>query len=302
MRAIGKNLVSLVGLALFALPGLVIGNTMTAAVANQVVTIEQHIVARQFEKASALLSTAELPDFQRDYLRGWLAVKQQDYAQAKDIWLPLWEAHPDKLELGNNLAVALIQLKEFGLAKRVLEGSLNQDPRIASALGNLNDLHSYLAQQAYATVFNRIQAQPPLGQWLDLSPQTVQFDATQRVSAPTAEAEREVMQALVAWRQAWAAQNVDRYLLAYSDRFVPANNQSLADWRRARQRNVSRPNFIELQLTNVQILPVSASVVRVEFDQMYRSNVITSNARKMLMLERQDGRWQIIQEMVIDER
>lgn len=302
MKAVGKRLIGLVGLAMLALPGLVFSNTMTEAVANKVVTIEQHIVARQFEQASALLSTSELPDFQRDYLQGWLAVKQQDYAQAKAIWLPLWEAHPDKLELGNNLAVALIQLKEFGLAKRVLEGSLNQDQRIARALGNLNDLHSYLAQQAYSTVFNRIQAQPPLGHWLDLSPQTVQFDGSQRVSAPTADVEREVMQALVAWRQAWAAQNVDRYLLAYSERFVPANGQSISDWRRARQRNVSRPNFIELQLTNVHMLPISATVMRVEFDQMYRSNVITSNARKMLMLERQDGRWQIIQEMVIDER
>lgn len=302
MKSVAKKFTSFCGVAMLAIPGLVLGNSLSEATAETVVAIEQHIVAREFEQATRLLSEEDLPAFQRDYLRGWLAVKQQDYEQAKAIWLPLWEAHPAKLELGNNLAVALIQLNEFGLAKRVLEGSLNKDAEIATALGNLNDLHSYLAQQAYSTVFNRIQAQPPLGQWLALSPQTVQFDATQVVSTPIADIERDVMQALVAWRQAWAAQNVDRYLLAYSDRFVPANNQNLADWRRTRQRNVSRPTFIELQLTNVVMLPVSAEVVRVEFDQMYRSNVITSNARKMLMFERQDGRWQIIQEMVINER
>ncbi|SFR54470.1 nuclear transport factor 2 family protein [Thiomicrospira sp. ALE5] len=296
-----KNLGAYLSAVLLMFPAFVGNVSADDDSASTIVAIEQHIVSREFDQAQALLSESTIPEFQRDYLRGWLAVKQQDFEQAKAIWLPLWEAHPDKLELGNNLAVALIQLKEFGLAKRVLEGSLNQDERIASALGNLNDLHSYLAQRAYANVFNRIQAQPPLGQWLALAPETISYDVAASVSTQGVDFEREITQALVAWRHAWAAQNVDRYLMAYSDRFVPSNNQSLADWRRTRERNVSRPNFIELQLANVRILPITANEVQVEFDQMYRSNIVTSNTRKMLMFERQDGRWFIIQERVINE-
>jgi cytochrome c-type biogenesis protein CcmH/NrfG len=82
---------------MLAIPGLVLSKSVSEATAETVVAIEQHIVAREFEQATRLLSQDDIPAFQRDYLLGWLAVKQQDYKQAKAIWLPLWEGHPDKL-------------------------------------------------------------------------------------------------------------------------------------------------------------------------------------------------------------
>lgn len=301
MKFVATNMLGIISLALVLSFNLVKAADSQETESNKVQVIEQHIIAGEYDLASTKLEDESIGVFHQHYLQGWLLVKQQKYDQAKAIWLPLWELHKDKLELGNNLAAVLIQLGDYDLAKRVLETSLQQDPYIASALGNLNNLYSFLAQQAYASIFRRVEASPPSISWLHLTPQTLAYVPPQVIEKEGVDIAPEIMRALVAWRQAWSNQQVNNYLKAYSDRFIPANSQSLQDWRRARERNVSRPSFIDIQLEDIRIIPISESLVRVEFLQNYQSNIITSRSNKVLIFEHTSEAWLIIQEIVVDE-
>ncbi|AHF02375.1 hypothetical protein THIAE_09180 [Thiomicrospira aerophila AL3] len=301
MKSFAIKFLSIVSVAFAISPAFASLASTDEEAANRVLVIERHIIDGEFDLALSKLENDQITVFHQQYLRGWMFVKQQQYAQAKEIWLPLWELHQDKLELGNNLAAVLIALGEYDFAKRVLETSLQQDQDIASALGNLNNLYSFLAQQAYASIFRRIEATPPKATWLHLTAQTATFTPPQIVIADQSDIGPDVMRALVSWRQAWSNQQVDNYLKAYSERFIPANGQSLQDWRRARQRNVSRPSFIDVQLEDIRIMPINDQLARVEFLQNYRSNVISSRTNKVLLFENNGQDWQIIQEIVLNE-
>ncbi|WP_029935882.1 L,D-transpeptidase Cds6 family protein [Thiomicrospira pelophila] len=288
-----------VGLALMAVLSLALANLDADSGAGSVdpaLEVQQAIDDEQFELAKNLLDKAELSKFQRGYLQGWLSLKQQDSKAALETWQALRLQFPNSLELGNNVAVLLMQQGEYQQAQTILEQSLHANKQVSKALGNLNQLYAFQAQKAYKQVFSRLDVVAPKGQWLALT----EASDVKVVNSDFAE-QQQVTQAVEAWRQAWSSKNVTDYLASYSDNFVPANSQSLKAWRNARERSVTGPRFIEVYVSDVKLTPLSETLVRFTFNQRYRSNIVQDEVIKVLLLEKTAGQWKIVQEVVTNE-
>ncbi|WP_044410382.1 nuclear transport factor 2 family protein [Thiomicrospira microaerophila] len=269
------------------------------AQADEALTVIQTLIGqKQFTQAASMLLTAEdLSDYQKTYLEGWLALQKQQPSDALEIWQALHLRYPEQLILGNNLAVLQMQQGLFDQAQATLEQSLHADREISKALENLNKIYSYQAQKAYSSVFRRVEAKTPVGEMLALT----ESNSVVTIMESDFDGQPEVLRALEAWRAAWSAKNVQAYLAAYHADFVPANNQSLAAWRSARARSLSAPRFIEVFITDLQLLPIDAETVRVQFTQRYRSDRFQDEVVKVLLLKSQASEWKIIQETVINE-
>lgn len=258
--------------------------------------IQQAIEQGQLAAAKDMLNDPRLNEFERGYLQGWLHLKEQNEKAALEVWQSLRLKYPANLELGNNVAVLLMQHKRYAEAQKVLEQTLHADRQVSKALDNLNQLYSYQAQQAYQKVFRRLEVNAPKGVWLALTENSNVAVVESNFAQQDA-----VLNQLEKWRQAWSNQNVKSYLDAYHENFVPGQGQSLNAWRNARTRSLTAPRFIDVFLADIQLTPLAETLVRVTFNQRYRSDRFQDEVKKVLLLENVAGQWKIVQEVITNE-
>ncbi|MBF6057257.1 MULTISPECIES: tetratricopeptide repeat protein [Thiomicrorhabdus] len=104
------------------------------------------------------------------------------------------------------------------------------------------------------------------------------------------------------WRQAWASQDVDRYLSFYdSEEFVPKSGMSYSEWERSRQRILKRPKFIRIYLDDIHVEEISSDERKVMFTQRYQSDRFKDSMHKTLVWKAKQGDWKIIKEQASDE-
>lgn len=118
------------------------------------------------------------------------------------------------------------------------------------------------------------------------------------INTPSTPDMAQVIVRVEAWSDAWQAQDVDGYLSAYASNYTPDEVTSHEDWAQQRRERIMAPAFIELQLKEMQVHPVSDTRVEVRFSQHYRSDRYRDSESKRLVLEREQnsGEWKIIQE------
>ncbi|NNF50796.1 MAG: serine hydrolase [Gammaproteobacteria bacterium] len=105
----------------------------------------------------------------------------------------------------------------------------------------------------------------------------------------------EIENAIRSWSNAWANQDVSLYLDAYAESFVPENRQPVENWRATRRLRLTRPTFIEVSISNLEINSDSDIAVA-EFLQLYRSNTYSDRTTKQLELRKTPTGWKIIRE------
>lgn len=110
--------------------------------------------------------------------------------------------------------------------------------------------------------------------------------------------ERVVLDAVNAWADAWAAQNVDKYLDSYAKDFKTPAGESRKQWESTRRDRVSRPSKISVKLSNLSVKIESDSAAKVTFRQAYKATGLDANSNKTLNLVKEGGRWLIQQERV----
>ena len=110
--------------------------------------------------------------------------------------------------------------------------------------------------------------------------------------------ERAVLDAVNAWADAWAAQNVDKYLDSYAKDFKTPGGESRKQWESTRRDRVSRPSKISVKLSNLSVKIESDSAAKVTFRQAYKATGLDANSNKTLNLVKEGGRWLIQQERV----
>jgi Flp pilus assembly protein TadD len=110
--------------------------------------------------------------------------------------------------------------------------------------------------------------------------------------------ERVVLDAVNAWADAWAAQNVDKYLDSYARDFKTPAGESRKQWESTRRDRVSRPSKISVKLSNLAVKIESDSAAKVTFRQAYKATGLDANSNKTLNLVKEGGRWLIQQERV----
>lgn len=116
--------------------------------------------------------------------------------------------------------------------------------------------------------------------------------------APVAtDAREEVTAAVEAWRSAWAARDLPRYLAAYTPDFHPADLRSHAAWVSQRTDRLRNARGLRVE---VEQLAVSAEGERAtaRFLQRYRAGSLDDQVHKRLDFVRGADGWKIREEVV----
>lgn len=246
-----------------------------------------------------------------------------EYAKAEVLWQLLFEKNPNDLGVMNNLAANLILQGHYARAQTLLEKALASNPEMAKILQNLNAVYDYQAKLAYQSVFQEEKVEKPAAEWLTLSGDSItqKYQASKPTTPPPPpvqpvveiipdvggvnsteskdERADQVLTQVALWRTAWASKAVNRYLGFYQAGYRPNAKTSHKAWKASRVRSLSRPKFIEIELSDIQIVEKNAGQVEAIFWQKYRSNTYRDRVKKRLVWQKERQGWRIIAEQVL---
>lgn len=105
----------------------------------------------------------------------------------------------------------------------------------------------------------------------------------------------EVLDVVNAWARAWSSQDVKTYLGFYGSDFATPSGQSRKTWEAQRRARIDGKGRINVKVDSPQV-NVNGNTATVKFRQVYLSDQLTANTRKILVLSKRSGKWQIKQE------
>ena len=114
-------------------------------------------------------------------------------------------------------------------------------------------------------------------------------------ASPAAGGDVEILAAVNAWAAAWAKQDAKGYLAAYGKEFKVPGGKSRSSWEADRKQRIEAPKKIEVRIDS-PVVKVDGANATVKFRQHYKSNIVTANSSKTLVLSNSSGAWQIIDE------
>ncbi len=292
-------------------------------------------LAEAITKADAFL-VKRPRDAQMRFLKGVILTEQGKPAEAIVIFTKLTEDFPDLPEPYNNLAVLYASTGQYDKARAALDAAIRTNPAYATAYENLGDVHAKLASQAYDKALQLDSANSVAKSKLVLlrslasntngsantktttTPATSSPAAVQNVASATPPAPAtppalvamakpdkpvhndtadhdDVLNTVNGWAKAWSAQDVKGYLSYYSSDFQTPNGESRKAWVDERHSRIAGKGSISVKIESPRVT-VSGNTAIVKFRQLYVSNRLKANGRKILVLTKQGGKWQIKQE------
>jgi tetratricopeptide (TPR) repeat protein len=105
-----------------------------------------------------------------------------------------------------------------------------------------------------------------------------------------------VLQAVLAWADAWSQQKVETYLAFYSQDFKTPKGEGRPEWEAARRERITSARKIEVAVDSPKVVLKDENNAVVSFKQKYRSDTLKVDSRKTLIMTRTGGRWAIQQE------
>lgn len=116
--------------------------------------------------------------------------------------------------------------------------------------------------------------------------------------AAAADGERaDVLKVIHAWAAAWSDQDIKAYLNYYSNDFQAPRGQSRAAWAEERRARIVGKDRISIRIESPQV-SVKGDTATAKFRQIYASDRLKADTRKVLVLTRQGSKWRIQQERV----
>ena len=260
-------------------------------------------------------------DAEARFARGLALTKLNRTADAMKVFTDLTRDYPQLPEPYNNLAVLYAQQGDYEKARDALEAALATHPSYATAHENLGDIYAALAGAAYnraltldqnnQTVRNKLnligQLERPIGDALAAKSSAraaAAASSTTTAAAPVAEASTPVDadsaaavgNALTAWSKAWASKDVNTYLAAYGNDFIPEAGLSRKTWEAQRRERISKPTSIKVEVQNLQTARTGDDRIRATFLQVYESDNYSDSVTKIIDFKRVDGAWKIVRE------
>ena len=83
------------------------------------------------------------------------------------------------------------------------------------------------------------------------------------------------------------------------DHFIPAEGLSKDEWTAQRQIRLENPQFIRLNVENIDIIVVDTHVASVFFSQHYESDRLNDTVSKNFIIRKGGGQWRIFQENLV---
>jgi len=108
----------------------------------------------------------------------------------------------------------------------------------------------------------------------------------------------DLVQVVNAWAAAWSKRDVDAYLAFYAKDFKTPKGEPRADWEQGRRTRILAPKSISVEVVGPKVSMDSDKQASVTFRQKYKSDTITANGMKTLVLLKTDAGWRIQQEKV----
>jgi tetratricopeptide (TPR) repeat protein len=112
---------------------------------------------------------------------------------------------------------------------------------------------------------------------------------------PANDDNEEILAAVHGWARAWSEQDVKTYLNYYGSDFETPKGESRKDWAEERHQRIEGKSRIEVKVESPQVT-VNGNSATVRFRQLYVSDRLKADSRKVLVLSKQSGKWQIKQE------
>src|SRR5882672_7631888 len=106
-----------------------------------------------------------------------------------------------------------------------------------------------------------------------------------------------VLQAVLAWADAWSQKKVETYLAFYAQDFKTPKGEGRSEWEATRRERINGAKKIEVAVESPKVVLKDENNATVSFKQLYRSDTFKLNSRKTLVMVRTEGRWVIQQEL-----
>jgi tetratricopeptide (TPR) repeat protein len=116
-------------------------------------------------------------------------------------------------------------------------------------------------------------------------------------ASDTAAAQAEVAEAVHRWAAAWQSKNLPEYFSAYAPNFKPEKGLSLAAWKKQRTVRISDKAKITVKVHDLKV-QVDGDRATARFRQHYISGPLDFDGPKTLQLQRVNGKWLIVREIV----
>jgi hypothetical protein len=105
----------------------------------------------------------------------------------------------------------------------------------------------------------------------------------------------EVLKAFDTWLRAWNAKDADAYIAMYAKNFQPANGEARSAWERGRRLRIVNKTYINVRAEAPDVT-INQDRATVRFVQIYLSDRLRDESRKILRFAKTAGKWQIIEE------
>lgn len=105
----------------------------------------------------------------------------------------------------------------------------------------------------------------------------------------------EVMRVVHGWAKAWSNKDLKSYLNAYASDFQTPKGEPRKTWAEERRTRIEGKGHIEVRVES-PVVVLNGSTATVKFRQVYKSDQLSADSRKTLVLEKQGAAWQIRQE------
>ncbi|MDH3588388.1 MAG: tetratricopeptide repeat protein [Gammaproteobacteria bacterium] len=260
-----------------------------------------------------------------------LFAEQGEFEKARDSLMAAIQTHPSYSTAHENLGDLYAKMAGIAYDRALEEDRSNQSARLKlSAVNGLFSAPRTLGEPAVTQVAQNTPETKPVVSGADIvesepipvtipaaaqtTPEpepepaqepepetTVAMATTQPAAEPvpsqTSSAADDIRSAIRAWAVAWAGKDVDGYVDAYASSFRPANGAPRATWVAYRRDRLSKPNFIQVDVGDIEVEMLGADRARATFVQGYRSDTYRDQVIKTLNMSRSTAGWQITSEV-----
>ncbi|WP_232522530.1 tetratricopeptide repeat protein [Chitinibacter sp. GC72] len=115
-------------------------------------------------------------------------------------------------------------------------------------------------------------------------------------NTPDKAAKQQIIASVQGWASAWSRQNVSGYINSYSKNFKAPGGR--AAWEKDRHAKISAPKSIDVNVSDLRIEMIDEKTAKVRLRQQYKSDRLSSNTGKTLVLEKSGSRWLIREERI----